>query len=469
MQNRVIGLESGSSALMDTPSSCCLSYPDVKFYPDPTNMLLLFLAVASIVLVSAQDDDLRTQLVGFDGCNAQRVDAIRQAWRDSRPVMDVIRDININWNEAAALEYLGPPGYNRPNQAAIQDILRNLGTITGRGVPTPFDWQVHVRCDDWLQDCNFATGKTEAYTTNEDGRNIATINFCDGFFNKPPLSEAMRIGRRSRDPKYKFNLEKYDETTGYIIIHELLHINWVHKSGRYGTNQPVIDFRIRFRDPNSGWKTRDVYRPQRAKILARYREPNSLGGIIARSDENLGLYALAKYVQSQLGAYPHRPVVDTRPSGHPWTESVDSPFLFNKTGGVIANLSMPDDTHLIDLVPEDNSFYDIEEFVPDSDLPADYLSAWNGWTQDGVGFTNLHINNYDSGWISTSAASEPSGKRDVAVKKGDTVGVFDGWVTYWTSQCAGEEATFVWEESYGDVYLEADGYMHDSGGKALWA
>ncbi|KAI9762265.1 MAG: hypothetical protein M1840_001444 [Geoglossum simile] len=431
-------------------------------------MLLLFLAVASIVLVSAQEDDLRTHLVGFNGCDDQSVEAIRKAWRDSWAVMDVIREININWNEAAALEYLGPPGYNRPKQAAMQDILRNLGTITGRGIPSPFDWRVHVRCDDWLQGCYDAAGRTEAYTQNEGPGNIATINFCNEFFLKLSLSEAIRRGKSSRDPKYKFNLEKYDDTTGYIIIHELLHINWVHKSGQYGTNQPVIDYQIRFWDPKAGrWDEDDVYGPKMAKILARYRDPQNLGGILVRSDENLGLYALAKYVQSQLGAYPHRPIVNTQPKGRPWYQLVDSPFVINETGGINANSSIPDQRPFIDLPPESGGFYSIEEFIPDSDLPADYLSAWKGWTQDEVGLTNLHVNNYDTGFIRTVALSEPTGSKDVVVKKGDRVGVFDGWVTYWTSQCSGEQTTFLWEESYGDVYLEADGYMHDSGGNQI--
>ncbi|KAI9763098.1 MAG: hypothetical protein M1840_000910 [Geoglossum simile] len=416
----------------------------------------------------AQDDDLRTRLVGFEGCDQTQTDSIRAAWRDSWQVMDVIREININWDEAAAVEFLGPPGFNQGRQAAIQDILRNLGTITGRGIPVPpLDWKVHVRCDDWKLWCPSTADKTEAYTTNEDGNNnIATINFCSKYFTKPTLSEAIANARRLNNPRYIFNLGNYDRTTTYTIIHELLHINWVHKSGRYGTNEPVIDYRIEFWDGDQGtYKIRDVYGPERAKILARYHNPSTIGGIIARSDENLGMFALAKLIQAKFGAYPHLPLVNTEPDRRPWLTLSDSLFQVNGTGGIVANSSVPDDSVILsDFLPEDKSSLIIEKFFADSDLPADYIAAWKGWSLDGVGLTNLHINNYDSGWIRTSAGSESSGTRDVAVKKGDTVGVFDGWVTYWTDQCPGATATFVWEESYGDVFLEADGYLHDGGG-----
>ncbi|KAI9763238.1 MAG: hypothetical protein M1840_000813 [Geoglossum simile] len=398
--------------------------------------------------------------------------------------MDGIRENDVNWNDAAALEYLGPPGYNRERQGDIQDILHNLGTITGRGIPfPPLDWSVHVRCDDWLSDCSGANGKTNAYATNESPDNIATINFCAGYFRYPSLRTAVRRGRSSSDLTFKHNLNNYDRTTGviytdnlrlktsqgYIIVHELLHINWVHKSGRYGHNRQVIDFRIEFWDQNEGrYKVRDVYGPEKAKILARYNRPGTLGDFIARSDENLGLYALAKYVQSQIGAYPHLPLVDSEPRGRPWYTLSNSLFSFNATGGVIANSSAPDDgTLLADYVPKDDSSIIIDGFIPDSDLPADYLAAWKDWSLDGVGSTNLHINNYNTGWIRISAVTEGSGTKDVPVKKGDTVGVLDGWVTYWTSECPGQTATLLWEETYGDVFLEADGYMHDTAGKVF--
>ncbi|KAI9759412.1 MAG: hypothetical protein M1840_003357 [Geoglossum simile] len=360
-------------------------------------MLLLFLTVASIVLVSAQDDDFRTRLIGFDSCDPTEVDVIQAAWEDSWQVMDTIREINMNWDEAAAVDFLEPPGYNREQRAVIQDILRNLGTITGHGIPfPPLDWQIHVRCDDLKNWC-----PTAAYTTNRGENGITTINFCPRFFTKPTLSAAMTNARRMRNPRQIFNLESYDRTT---------------------------NFRIEFRDADSGrLKTRDVYGPERAKILARYRDDSDIGGIIVRSDENLEMYALAKFIQAQFRAYPHLPLVNTEPSKRRWDPLRRSLFLFNYTGGIVANSSAPDDdVTIVSNLPEDTSSVVIDKFYPDSDLLADYISAWKGWSLEEAGLTNLHINNFDTGFIRTVALSEPTGSKDIVVKKGDTVGVFDG-------------------------------------------
>lgn len=58
-------------------------------------------------------------LDGFDGCGA-RESQIVDAWHDARIALDATRGMNIDWNEAAALEYLGPPAYNAGQRQAIQ-------------------------------------------------------------------------------------------------------------------------------------------------------------------------------------------------------------------------------------------------------------------------------------------------------------------------------------------------------------
>jgi hypothetical protein len=162
----------------------------------------------------------------------------------------------------------------------------------------------------------------------------------------------------------------------------------VHLSGKYGHNQQVVDYMMQFNDPGGETKVRPVYGPRNSKIFARYYNPNVLGNLIATSDDNLGLYALSKYVQSQIGAYPHLPMVNTQPSSRPW-QPADDVFTFSAAGGVIANASAPDDSLSVDYFPEDNNTVLIDQFIPDSDLPADYLAALKDWAQVGVGLTNL--------------------------------------------------------------------------------
>ena len=140
--------------------------------------------------------------------------AIKTAWEQSWDVMDIIRELDINWNEAAALEFLGPPGFNAPNQAAIKQIINNLGTMNGNWVETPLDWAINVRCDDWDRGCRSTTA---AYTVNSGPRGMATINFCPGFFSQPKLFDQVTKGVNSRSYTYKYDMRNYDDTQGEAL------------------------------------------------------------------------------------------------------------------------------------------------------------------------------------------------------------------------------------------------------------
>lgn len=49
--------------------------------------------------------------------------------------MDQNKDGVPDWNEAAALEYLGPNGINHPQQAQISSLFTNLETMKNHWVP----------------------------------------------------------------------------------------------------------------------------------------------------------------------------------------------------------------------------------------------------------------------------------------------------------------------------------------------
>ncbi|KAG8670653.1 hypothetical protein FPOAC2_07496 [Fusarium poae] len=56
-----------------------------------------------------------TRLFGWQGCsNSQRKD-IYSGWQQSWKMMDAVQGNNLNWNEAAALDYLAPPFINEDN------------------------------------------------------------------------------------------------------------------------------------------------------------------------------------------------------------------------------------------------------------------------------------------------------------------------------------------------------------------
>jgi hypothetical protein len=92
-------------------------------------------------------------------------------------------------------------------------------------------------------------------------------------------------------------------------------------SGKYGTNRQVVDWTIEIRDLENPKITKrvPVYGPTYAKILAHTYCPGCLGDFIARSDDNLMLHAMAKYVQQELEIYPHRPLWNEQsPRSRPW-------------------------------------------------------------------------------------------------------------------------------------------------------
>jgi len=82
--------------------------------------------ITTLCATLALGNDLRGHLVGFEGCKNSQKSFIADAWRDARGVMDLIRNITIDWNEAAALEFLGPPAYTIKRQGDIQGTISTV-------------------------------------------------------------------------------------------------------------------------------------------------------------------------------------------------------------------------------------------------------------------------------------------------------------------------------------------------------
>ena len=59
---------------------------------------------------------------------------------------------NIDWNNAAALEFLGAPGLNKDKQSQIQAVLANAATViySNKNI---FQHYLKVRCDDPFNRC----------------------------------------------------------------------------------------------------------------------------------------------------------------------------------------------------------------------------------------------------------------------------------------------------------------------------
>jgi hypothetical protein len=63
-----------------------------------------------------------TRLFGWQACSSSQRRAIYSGWQQSWKIMDAVQGKNLNWNEAAALEYLAPPFINEEEQAEIKSM-----------------------------------------------------------------------------------------------------------------------------------------------------------------------------------------------------------------------------------------------------------------------------------------------------------------------------------------------------------
>ncbi|KAL7802066.1 glycoside hydrolase family 18 protein [Trichoderma aethiopicum] len=333
---------------------------------------------------------LATALKGWDGCKRKYGFDPRQitsGWQQSWRIMNNINreaKAGINWNEASAIEYLGPPAMNHDSQAGITKMYKNLATIQpGWLVPSFLSWGIAVRCDDPGGLCPCGSGSdTIAYTNNKDPKyGIASINFCPRYFTLPRLGTVMRQANTNHHPAIWANVSNYSRNQGSVWIHELLHIDWV----TYATSK-------------TSKITLDVYGPLLAKGLARFKPfVDGIGTYTNRNADNLSMYALARYIQRALkNVYPHLPLAPRPP------ETVDP--LYELSGYVTLHnngtVELPADRTLVDEAQwsltqgvcakggdmEDGvgpdafaSITHTAQVLQPSDFPADYLSSWSSW------------------------------------------------------------------------------------------
>ncbi|KAJ8133212.1 hypothetical protein O1611_g410 [Lasiodiplodia mahajangana] len=284
-----------------------------------------------------------TSLFGWNGCKDKDPtwkEKIIEAYADANKLVnyDEVKT-RIDFNSAAALEFLGPSGLNKYHQGNIQGIFANVATVKeGASWYTP-NW-IRVRCDDPRQLCtpdsddpddpecppasaqgDEQTAETTAYATNpfENGNDkFSEINFCPPFFSLRNLGNAMAYGSGKGHPILNAVLSNY-ESRADIFLHELFHLDLAAKTTKNGdqNNPRIRDLLIKFKigsgkDKGKVTTWTKVYGPRLAKILARFqpwRRDQDLGDFIRQSDDSLTMFALALYVQKLFGYYPYIPVI----------------------------------------------------------------------------------------------------------------------------------------------------------------
>lgn len=76
--------------------------------------------------------DLATRLIGFDGCTTAEKVAITSGWQQSWELINHVSTVAQNgtdFNEAASVEFLGPPAFNQQEQSDFKAVFKQLSTI----------------------------------------------------------------------------------------------------------------------------------------------------------------------------------------------------------------------------------------------------------------------------------------------------------------------------------------------------
>jgi hypothetical protein len=193
--------------------------------------LLIISALSSFISsIKAQDIGVNAvNLVGWEGCSSDLKKKIGNAWEDAVAIGKSFQDTKIDWNGTAAVEYLGPPGFNEGVQAQIQAVFESVASF-GQGSwfwhPSPLKIRINVRCDDWKHHCgkqpavaytdNFIGGTTGSRPVGNDARaNVDTtvINFCPPFDLLPSLSGIIAENEKFTK-ETQLNMDNYRGNTG---------------------------------------------------------------------------------------------------------------------------------------------------------------------------------------------------------------------------------------------------------------
>lgn len=337
--------------------------------------------------------------------------AIYSGWQQSWKLMNLMYEESkngIDLNSAAALEFLGPPAETQGQRASFNSIYQNLSTIQpGYSlIPGFLKWRIHVRCDDYHGRCPcFANLNSQPFAYTLSGKDtqdgIAMINFCPRYFAEQNLDAAMKKADLTNFPFEWMDMDYYKWTQGGTWFHELLHIDWVSKSGGYGDNLDVTDVRMRIPIRNDEgdlpvFKWVHAYEPLGTKMLARWGV--STGYWTVRNAESLLMFALARYVQKKVGLYPHLPLAPGPPSG---VEGFDASSKYFSVPGLLEmfgdgtvemdanttdynDLSWdPTDTCAIlddEVANDDSQILTLSAaFAAETAYPTDYMSSWSSW------------------------------------------------------------------------------------------
>ncbi|KAB8276872.1 hypothetical protein BDV30DRAFT_235120 [Aspergillus minisclerotigenes] len=210
-----------------------------------------------------------TYLYGYVGCEQFKgaKGKIDDAYYDAWLIFNTAGVAsNIDWNNAAALEFLGVSGLNKVQQPQIQAVFANMGSYAKIGPITIRHCQPDLPNPDETQ---APKSLLYAYLTNSDPDSSGTlmINFCEGFFDRRSLADTITYGKALVMP-HNLRLSSYNNRA-QTFLHELFHLDLAADSPRPNPriDDLMIDIKIGSR---GGYITRNAYGTLTTKILARW-------------------------------------------------------------------------------------------------------------------------------------------------------------------------------------------------------
>jgi hypothetical protein len=203
------------------------------------HILVVFLC--SPVKAQDQNGDITiqsTNLKGWQGCNNNQKKRVRQAWEDAiYMAKDLAGDDKaemdkLDFNDAAALEFLGPAGKLKDYQTDFREMFKKvMGWGQGSGILPPVaKWDIFMRCDDWQNACAKVGPSAMAYTENRlqhqpdggkkpksvDEHRHATpiINLCPGFFIQDSWMDKVGKMKNDKNDNHRLDINWWLGNTG---------------------------------------------------------------------------------------------------------------------------------------------------------------------------------------------------------------------------------------------------------------
>ncbi|KAK8857224.1 glycoside hydrolase family 18 [Apiospora arundinis] len=222
------------------------------------------------------------------------------------------RNITINWDSTAAVDYFGSPS---ENFAYSEHILRTLALASGvdtgwrNGGDDLANRAILVACNDPMDRCKSVS---TAYTYNGLGQDAPLINYCPAFFRY--FRSHDETWHRMRDgpaPDNAWSNVRNLHSQATVALHQFLHIN-----SSWPANVCAGGCKDTLQELDRGREMVWTYRAGLAKLLARR---NAMAA--SQTVDNYVYYVMSRWIEvKNANEYPPYPVAWNPDQSRRWNE-----------------------------------------------------------------------------------------------------------------------------------------------------